>query len=199
MSNKIGVYFSEIPNVHMYIYDTMDMLENNFVANNIDKLPPFRREKCMRYRQESDKRNSIIAYLLLERGLKEQYGVTTPISFIYNRHGKPYLQEYPHIFFNISHCKLGVVCVLSDVEIGVDIQDIRPFNIKVAQRVCTKDELQHLKDSNLPAKLFCRMWATKESYAKAKGIGIANMLKQDIPQVGFWFKENEHYCVVVFL
>lgn len=116
--------------------------------------------------------NRAAAHSLLLRGLREEYGITAPLSFTYGPNGKPYLAEYPHIFFNISHCRTGAACVLSDREVGIDIQDTRSFTHRAAKRVCTEDELARLEASDKPEKLFCRLWAVKEAYVKLHGGSI---------------------------
>ena len=185
--------------VHVYIFDDMDSLSDNYVEHNLHRLPRFRQAQCAQYRQDSDKKACIISYLLLERGLQEKYSITTPISFIYNENGKPYIREAPHIFFNLSHCKSGVVCAFADFEIGVDIQEIRSFDIDVARRVCSDDELHSLEKADNPASLFCRIWTEKESYAKMKGISVAATLKQTLPAKSFRHIERKQYCMTICL
>ena len=166
---------------HLYVFDDMDSLTDDFVESNRHRLPLFRREQCARYRRVSDQNANLLAYLLLMQGLREQYHITEPVSFHYGTHGKPYLREHPGIFFNLSHCKAGVVCALSTVEIGVDIQDIRSVDTAVLQRVCNEKEQKQLAASADPERLFIRLWTQKESYAKAKGVSVASVLKTALP------------------
>ena len=183
---------------YVYLFDDMGSLNDCFITDNLGRLPKLRQEQCVCYRQDADKINCILAYLLLEQGLREQYGITAPVSFAYNKHSKPYLQEHPNIFFSISHCKKGVICGLSEVEIGIDIQDVRSLDLDVARRVCSKNELRELERSDDPARLFCRMWTKKESYIKMRGISISNDLKQDKPDTDFIHWETIDYCIALF-
>ena len=184
--------------VYVCLFDNMDSLDKNFFTDNLYRLPKFRQEQCAQYRQKTDKRNCVLAYLLLEQGLWEQYSIMTPISFKYNEHGKPYLSNIPNIFFNISHCKSGVVCALADFEIGVDIQDIQPFDIRIAQEVCSEKELQQLADSDNSLRLFYKIWTEKESYAKAKGVSVAEVIKQELPPSGFSYIESTDYFLTIY-
>jgi len=177
----------------------MDSLSENFASENLHRLPAFRRKQCVKYRKENDKNACILAYLLLKKGLGEQYGLMHSPEFIYSEHGKPYLRETPHIFFSFSHCRHGVVCALADFEIGVDIQDIRPFNIDIARFVCSENELIQLNESENPSKLFCMIWAKKESYAKSNGIGVSNVLRRDFQDEGFFKFEHINYCISTFV
>ena len=183
---------------YIYICDDIDGLGEGFVPENIHRLPVFRQDKCNRYRQDADKKSCILSYLLLSEGLREQYGISGHVEFTCNERGKPYLKGYPHIFFSVSHCKKGVACAVADFEIGIDMQDMRPFDIAVAKRVCSQKELRQLADAENPARGFCSMWTRKESYAKARGIGIADILKHDLDDTGFIDWETTDYCVSLF-
>ena len=147
---------------HVYMYDKMETLSDRFSEKHIDKLPEYRNKYCRRYRREADRQACIISYLLLKQGLYEKFGVTVPIEFIYNKQSKPYLKNTPHIFFNISHCSLGIVCAVADFEIRIDIEEIHPYDPAVARLVCTDGELRKLTESPDPEHLFCRIWTGKE-------------------------------------
>ena len=141
-------------------------------------MPQERRERALRYRSELDRYLCVLAYWLVMHGLEAEYGISTPPAFSYGDNGKPYLSEYPGIFFNVSHCKAGVVCAISDYKVGVDIQEVRPFDISVAKRVCTALELEQLSQSAEPDRLFCKMWTIKESFFKLHSGGISDSLHE---------------------
>jgi len=183
--------------IHLYLFDQLAALPEGFVAEHLPLLPAFRHEQCIRYRQTVDQQNCIIAYRLLLQGLRELYGITDQVVFAYGKHGKPYLKEYPHIFFNISHCRHGAVCALGDFEIGVDMQDVRPYDPAIARRVCSESELYLLSETNNPARLFCRMWAARESYAKMLGCGVADILRQDLVLEDIAFLMDDHYYLTL--
>lgn len=139
-------------------------------------LPIERREKAMRYRNSIDRNNCVVVYLMLKIALKECFGITE-FTIRYGKCGKPYLAEYPNIFFSISHCVYGCVVAVADELIGVDIQNIVSFSGKVAERVCSQAELEVLEKSQNKEKDFIRMWTIKESYLKMTGEGIVGDLK----------------------
>jgi len=181
----------------VYLFDDFSGLGEGFVRENFIDLPFFRQERCDRYRRDSDKRACIISYRLLEKGLREQYGLEASGEFIYSKYGKPYLKDHPDVFFNMSHCKSGVTCAVADIEVGVDIQDIRPFSIDIAKRVCSESELRELCVSGDPARLFCKIWTEKESYAKAEGISVYSVLKRDLPGSPAAYRETADYCMTL--
>jgi len=168
--------------VYVYLLDNSYELPVDFVINNLHKMPLSRQERCTRYRHERDKINCVASHILLLMGLKEQFNIDPPINFIYNKHGKPFLQDYPSVFFNFSHCKKGVACALSSVEIGIDIQDIRPFDKKIAMKVCSPSELYELERDSDIARLFCKIWTARESYSKAIGVNLSTFLMNDFPK-----------------
>ena len=176
----------------------MDSLGDDFAADNLHRLPAFLQRQCAKYRQKSDKNACILAYLLLEKGLRERFSVVTPIEFIYNERGKPYLRDAPHVFFSLSHCKCGVACAMAEFEIGVDIQDVRPFDFDIARRVCSWNELRQLSEADDPARLLTKMWTKKESYAKARGASVADILRLDLPEDVFFVWEKSDYYLSLF-
>ena len=88
-------------------------------------------------------------------------------EIIYNSYGKPYLKNN-ELYFNISHSYEYTVLVISNKEVGVDIEKvtIRP---KVMEKVFDEDEKKLIKSD----EDFTIMWVKKESYVKYLGIGLA--------------------------
>ena len=78
------------------------------------EISPQRREQALKFKYELGQRLCVLAYRLLQQGLREAYGITEPPVFEYNEHGKPAIIGHPDIHFNLSHCKQAAVCVISD-------------------------------------------------------------------------------------
>ncbi len=100
----------------------------------------------------------------LEEVLKK-YNIKSKI--VKNEHGKPYL-ENNELYFNISHSGDYCVIVISDNEIGVDIQKLS-YKPKVAKRFYNKKE-QELATNEVE---FTKIWTIKEAYVKKLGIGLS--------------------------
>lgn len=158
----------------LYLFDDIDSFDYRLHFN---KLPDWRREKALRYRQELDRKLCVASYLLLCEALKDGYGVCGPVKLAFNEHGKPYLADFPQIFFNLSHCCCGVACAVSDYEVGADVQDVRPYSADVARRVFCKAELKLLNSSFDKEREFARLWSRKEAYLKMLGTGISDDMK----------------------
>lgn len=95
----------------------------------------------------------------------------------YNSHGKPYLKNYPDVFFNISHCHELAVCAVGSFELGVDTENIRAYSSKAVKRAFSDREIEILEKSKNKDETFFRIWTLKESFVKAIGIGISYPLK----------------------
>ena len=111
------------------------------------------------------------------------------LQFDYGAKGKPYLRDYP-FYFNLSHSGEYVFCVISDREVGVDIQQFGPVDEgRIAGRFFTEEErlaLADCTDSMEQRKLFYQIWVRKEAYGKLTGEGIVatlgeSMLPTDVP------------------
>lgn len=96
----------------------------------------------------------------------------------YESGGKPYLLDYPDIYFNLSHSGDYVCCVIADEPIGVDIQKHIDYREQIAQRFFTDLDLEYLSLVTEEAKqeTFFRIWCRKESYGKLIGQGLAGSL-----------------------
>ena len=92
-------------------------------------------------------------------------------NIIYNEFGKPYLEDNS-LFFNISNKDNITVCVLSDKEIGIDIEKLC-FKKDVIEYCCLEKEKTIIKNDYD----FTLMWVKKESSIKALGCGMSIDLK----------------------
>ena len=91
----------------------------------LQQISPERRAYALRYRHELGQRLCVAAYQLLQRALLQEYGIQGTLHFTIGEHGKPSLSAYPHIHFNLSHCREAVACAVSDRPIGIDIESMK--------------------------------------------------------------------------
>lgn len=106
--------------------------------------------------------------ILLDRLLALKYLNTT--IFKYNEYKKPYIDNK---YFNISHSNDYVVLIVSDDEVGIDIETNRNINEKLIDYVLNEEEKKTLKNNND----FIKIWTKKESIVKCLGTGINSKLK----------------------
>ena len=107
--------------------------------------------------------------------LAERLGVSPgDIAFVENEHGKPSINGGPQ--FNLSHShNLAALAIGEDVELGMDIEWLRPIEHDVARRFFSASEcaaLEALPEAGRMAA-FHRCWTRKEAYVKAEGSGLA--------------------------
>ena len=136
-----------------------------------------RREQALRFKHEQGRKTCAMAYLLLCRALREEYGLTEKPLFEYGEHGKPAIVGHPDIHFNVSHCREAVVCAVSDRPVGIDVESIREFKDSLVRYTMNDLELQRISQAERPEVAFIRLWTMKEAKLKLTGEGIRNNLK----------------------
>ncbi|UQS84482.1 4'-phosphopantetheinyl transferase superfamily protein [Apilactobacillus apisilvae] len=98
--------------------------------------------------------------------------------FNYGKHGKPYLKSQ-EFYFNISNSYDLVILVISDQDVGVDIEKIRPSSYKRISRAFNDQELSYL--GSLPEKIegneTLKLWTIKEATLKLLGTGLSGKAK----------------------
>ena len=131
----------------------------------LPNLPVFRQKKAQKLRKIEDKARSVGAGWLLQYAL-EQAGVQEPV-FAETALGKPYLENYPHIHFSLSHSGSWAVCAVGDAPLGVDVEQPR-CTMEIAKRFFRPDELPETEDKDH----LLRLWTAKEAFVKALGRGL---------------------------
>ena len=114
--------------------------------------------------------------------LKESAG---ELSLAYHPGGKPFFENYPELYFNLSHCDGLAVCLMSPKECGVDVEMRRAVRPGILRKIFTSEEQQLVLRSSDPDLQFTKIWTLKESYVKAIGRGIA------FPMQKIFFKQLE--------
>lgn len=160
------------------IYSFFDYrsVDRRFIEKTLVFLPEDRRKKALKYNNRVDMINCIVGYLLLCYGLKTEYNIID-FRLGYEECGKPYITDHENICFNISHCKYGCVCIISDNPVGIDIQDITEVSDDVIRAVCSEKEISEIMTLDNKYAAFTKIWALKESQLKRTGEGICNDLR----------------------
>ncbi|HKM35633.1 MAG TPA: 4'-phosphopantetheinyl transferase superfamily protein [Lachnospiraceae bacterium] len=87
--------------------------------------------------------------------------------------GKPYLADHSELFFNVSHSGDYAVLVLSNQEVGVDIQKWKPVSGSFSKRLLHIQESCDFGEENLFS-----IWTAKEAFVKCTGEGLQKDFKQ---------------------
>lgn len=144
----------------LYLKDEYEKVSSHFISTDGERL--------------SLRKESLLGRLLLYRTLEER-GISE-FQVQYKNGEKPVLISEKKLYFNISHSADFVALAISDNEVGCDVQEIRPYNPKVAKRNYCENETKLIEDSEDKSDMFIRMWALKESILKFTGKGISGGL-----------------------
>lgn len=153
----------------LYIDDRLESLD---IERALEAVPPHRREKALRYRHESGRRQCLAAWMLLMRALRDEYGMSQVPDISFGPAGKPFFDNAPGIHFNLSHCEAAVACVVGDAPMGVDVETVRHVGEGVMRYVLNDRELAMVESSARRDAEFTRLWTVKESLLKLSGHGL---------------------------
>ena len=158
-----------------------------------------RREQALKFKYELGQRLCVLAYQLLKKGLREEYGIMENPIFEYNEHGKPSIVGHPAIFFNMSHCKYAAVCAISDKPVGIDVESIREYREGLVNYTMNDDEVHEIVSAENPATAFIRLWTMKEATMKLIGTGISNDMKTvlDTHKYKYTTVERQRYIYTI--
>ena len=154
------------------INDFNDIEINEFYG----KIPEIKRKKIDKYKNSDTKVRSIIGELLLSELLSKRNINYSDIDYIYNENSKPYFIDN-NLFFNISHSYDYVISVVSDNEIGIDIEKIRETPKNIINQIATQKEKEYIlsNEDNIEERIF-RIYTLKEAYFKMLGTNLNNIL-----------------------
>ena len=169
----------------VYIFDDMNGFSNEIYEVWLKRIPSNKAESIHSYKNLSDKKQHLIAYLLLRYAVYKEIGILSMPNVIYSN-VKPYLYDMPSLKFNLSHCICGVACIVGRNDVGVDIQEYIEYDDQY-ESILSCDEVEYLKSGKKMLK-FTEIWTKKEAFGKYKGVGILYDL-QSFNTLGF---ENIH-------
>ncbi len=161
----------------LYLLKTSEM---EIDANKLSQFSKERQER-IQHALKKEKAQHLYASELLLRYVLNRYGKKREDVQI-NAQGKPYLDD--PFFFNISHSQSYLALVVSQEEVGVDLQAKTAISPQAAQVFL--GEIY----SN-PSFVWCR----KEAFLKCLGCGWADKkaIKQDIFQDEIRYEKHSYY------
>lgn len=151
--------------IHCFITDCSPLEDTQLFSRAYALLSDERKEKADFYRFPKDRMLSVAAGLYI-RLIEQTFGKVTA-----DENGKLHSSG---VEFNLSHSGHYVAFAISYHPVGVDIEAVGR-NTDIARRVMTEEEYEDYIDTveeKDREDVFIRMWAAKESYMKALGLGF---------------------------
>lgn len=185
---KILEMFSKELGTQVYAMNVEQIQEEPELFHN--RILGARFDKMQKFRNRLDKMLLIGNEILFEYGIKRWYPEIESSEWkrCVDMAGKPYVEGPKQLYFNMSHAGAYSVCAFSQKPVGVDIEEIGPVDLSIAQRhYCNSeyaDIMSHLERDRI--KRFYQYWVLKESFTKAVGLGLS------IPLNVFSFEDNDH-------
>ena len=154
-------------------------------------LAPVERRQQQRFHFERDRHRYLLTRALVRTVLSKYADVTpTDWTFTVNAYGRPAIAaehvDASGLEFNLSHTDgLVVLGVTRQTILGIDVENAhtRPVDIGIAEQYFAAEEVAALRalPKSEQSRRFFEYWTLKESYIKARGIGLS------VPLDRFWF------------
>ncbi len=118
-------------------------------------MEPTRKEKVLAM-AEHRRKTTVLGEWMVKTMLSERSGLPVDeIAILRTEKGKPYAEDLP--YFSISHSGEWVVAAVSENPVGIDIEQVRPVDLRLAERIGAKPER------------FFEEWTAKEAHFKIYG------------------------------
>ncbi|MGN7471978.1 4'-phosphopantetheinyl transferase family protein [Brevibacillus sp. SAFN-007a] len=138
-------------------------------------VSPEKNKRIIRFKNQVDAYRTLVADVLIRSVICRELQLrNSDLTFSKNPYGKPYLVDAPNFNFNVSHSGKWIVCITHNASVGIDIEEIKPIDLSMAERFLSREEYNDLF-AQLPEDrlhYFYDLWTLKESYIKAIGKGM---------------------------
>ena len=175
------------------IYDHMEQCTEAEVQRMLPLVSAQRREQALRFKHTLGRFCCLKSWLMLDAMHIGE------MEFLYNEHGKPYIEGGP--FFSISHCKAGIAVAIDCEPVGIDIESVRQADDDLIKRVMCAREQEMIRSAEHPERTFTRLWTMKEAVVKAQGTGITSFEQLqsvlDVNERKLQTTEKENYIYTI--
>ena len=188
----------------LQLFDDMSQCTEAEVQRLLPLVSVQRRKQALRFKHLFGQYTCLKSYEMLKQCVEEAISDVSEESdfkqcllqwngsFVYNEHGKPFMQDshtgkaIEAVDFSISHCKEGIAVALDNHPIGVDIESFREFSDSLLQKTMNEEEISSIRTANDPSIVFIRLWTQKEALLKMLGTGIVD----ELPDVLDWLPQH---------
>ncbi|MBX3414749.1 MAG: 4'-phosphopantetheinyl transferase superfamily protein [Pirellulales bacterium] len=173
--------------VHVWHCATIDPADVEVLAQAERFLSAEERARAARFFFDRDRHTYLVAHALVRTRLSATTGVDPKDwTFVANKYGRPEVStptEHQSLRFNLSHTRGLVACALTwRRDVGVDVENLERLegSLDVARRFFAEPEVDVLSRvaERDRRRTFFDFWTLKESYIKARGMGLSLPLRQ---------------------
>ncbi|MBQ6791043.1 MAG: 4'-phosphopantetheinyl transferase superfamily protein [Paludibacteraceae bacterium] len=150
------------------IFDRMEECTEAEVARLLPLVSAQRREQALQFKHTFGQFCCLKSWLMLQELMEN--GQWQMANWLYNEHGKPYIENGP--FFSISHCKESIAVAVDEQPVGVDIEGVRHADDELIWRTMNEEEQAEIFAAKERDRAFTRFWTQKEAIVKCLGTGI---------------------------
>lgn len=161
--------------VRISLFDDMSLCTDAQVERMIPFVPEPRRSQALAFKHTFGRFACLKSYLMLAELLQKEFGLEA-FRIETGEHGKPYLADYPHVHFSISHCQKAIAVAVSDRPVGIDVESFRRFGDGLLDKTMNGSEKAEILASANPEETFASYWTRKEAVFKLVGTGITDNL-----------------------
>ncbi|PHS67719.1 MAG: 4-phosphopantetheinyl transferase [Flavobacterium sp.] len=123
-----------------------------------------------------------IRYLLASEGYTDH-------DLYYDENGKPHLTDGKHI--SITHSFTFSAIIISDIEVGIDIEKKREKILKIAHKFTEVDEYQKLNHKDVIIRKLTIVWCAKESlYKSFNRVGLTFLNHISVEDFSMYYNET---------
>lgn len=168
--------------MNLYLASISSACEHELVRIAAPYLPQEKRQRIERCRVKQQRMGMALSEVLLAWALHESYGITLRAADRFEgKYGKPLLRcACGEIAFNISHSGSLVLVGVDRTPLGVDIQEYRVADQRVARKIMDPATFAAWMISSNQTPLFCDCWSRRESELKWWGVGISGLERDDL-------------------
>ena len=185
--------------LHLWYAYPDDLLNEETAHACARLLDQDERKRLQAFKFEKHRREYLATHALARTALSHHGGLAPEAwRFKLNAYGKPAIDPDCGLRFNLSNSLALVVCLVAEgADVGVDVEPCSRGEsiLEVTQRMFSPLELEQLdalKSEEKSARAL-RLWTLKESYIKARGVGLALPLSK----LSFLFDDEEAIRMVL--
>ena len=164
--------------VKLYYAEITKLYDEKCFEEKINQIKEKRQVRILEHCQKKDRCRSLAASLLLKKDLEKEGICDEEVCFAEEGGGKPEVLQ-KDLFFNLAHAQDLAVCVISDQEVGVDVErkdrlEGRKQNrkLQIAKKILTPEEWILWEKAGCQTEELISVWTKKESYVKMTGKGL---------------------------